>query len=186
MASQGFLAEQGGLLKILYLGTRNSLEGLEASAFTKAYTGGQLTNNPTVNLVKKVGCLAGSVAAIHGNGVLGAGNASDDAVVGLFVNDVAGNAYESTSAAASGKGVYVMNMGSYEVGIFETHEVANPAVDIWGSYQPGVFLYCSANGLLTTAAGLVNAAPAAGATIMGIITKAPTPSDPIMRFNLRV
>lgn len=184
MASQGFLTEQGGLLRILYLGTRNSIEGLEAAAFTKAYSAAQLANNPTVNLVKKVGCLAGSVAAVHGNAVLGAGNGPQDAVVGLFVNDLAGNAYESSSAAASGKGVYVHNMGTYEVGVFETHSAINPNVDIWASYVPGAFLYCSANGLLTTAAGLAN--PGAGDVVMGIITKAPTASDPIMRFNLRV
>ena len=35
MTSQGFLTEQGGYFKILYLGCRNSIEGLEAAAFTK-------------------------------------------------------------------------------------------------------------------------------------------------------
>ena len=35
MASTGFLTEGGGLLKILYLGIRNSLEGLEDAAFSQ-------------------------------------------------------------------------------------------------------------------------------------------------------
>lgn len=183
MASQGFLTEQGGYLKILYLGTRNSIEGLEAGAFTQTYATAQLVPNPTVNQVHKLGCLAGSVAAVHGNGVLGAGTGPQDAIVGIFVNDVAGNAYESSSAASSGKGVYVHNMGTYEVGVFETHNAAGNA-DIWASYTPGSFLYCSANGLLTVAAGLASPDPAD--LVVGVITKAPTPADPIMRFNLRV
>jgi len=185
MATQGFLTEQGGYLKILYLGVRNSIEGLEAAAFTKTYAGTQLVNNPTVKDVKKLGCLAGSVAAVHGSGVLGAGTGPQDAVVGLYVNDLAGNAYESSSAAASGKGVYVMGMGTYEVGVFETHDATNnPALDIWASYAPGAKLYCSANGLLTTAAGL--AQPGAGDVVVGVLVKAPTPADPILRFNMRM
>ena len=183
--STGFLVEAGGLLRILYLGIRNSREGLESAAFTKSNTVGndQLKFNTTMTGITKLGCLAGSVAAIHGDSVLGAGTGPADAVVGLFVNDLAGNAYESSSAAASGRGVYVMGLGTYEVGVFETHDAAG-AGDIWASYVPGAKLFCSANGLLSTAAGLAN--PAQGDVVLGIITKAPTPADPIMRFNLRV
>lgn len=184
MASQGFLTEQGGYLKILYLGTRNSVEGLEAAAFTHVNNGSlQTAPNPTVSGVQKLGALAGSVAAVHGAGVLGVGSAPNDAVVGLFVNDLAGNAYESSSAAASGKGVYVCNMGTYEVGVFETH-TSDGSADIWASYVAGAKLYCSANGLLTTAAGL--ASLPGDAVVVGIVTVPPTPANPVMRLNLRV
>jgi hypothetical protein len=184
MASQGYLTEQGGLLKILYLGTRNTIEGLESAAFTKVNnTAAQVLLNPTVKDVRKLGCLAGSVAAVHGHGTTGAATGPQDAVVGIYVNDLAGNAYESSSAASSGKGVFVMGMGTYEVGVFETHNAAGNA-DIWASYVPGAKLFASANGLLTTSAGLAQPDPAD--VVIGIVTKGPTAADPIMRFNLRV
>ena len=187
MASTGFLTEGGGLLKILYLGTRNSIEGLEDAAFTKSNRVGntQLANNTTLADVHKLGCLAGSVAAVKGSGVLGAGAGPQDAIVGLFVNDLAGNAYESTSAAASEKGVFVMGMGTYEVGVFETHNFAG-TVSIMDKYHAGDYLYCSQNGLLTVEEGLNGGAAAAGDVVIGIITKAPTASDAVMRFNLRM
>ena len=181
----GFLTEKGGLLRILYLGTRNTIETLEDAAFTKSNTLGnaQILANTTTAGIKKLGCLAGSVAALKGEGVLGAGNGPTDKIVGLFVNDLAGNAYESSSAAASEKGVYVYNFGTYEVNVYET--VSTLAVSIMVNYTYGKFLYCSANGLLTVAEGLLNG-DTTGAVIVGIITKAPSATDPMMRFNLRV
>lgn len=182
MASSGFLTEGGGLLRILYLGIRNSIEELNDAAFTKSNRVGnaQLVANTTLADVQKLGVLAGSVAAVKGSGVVGAGSGPTDAVVGIFVNDAAGNAYESTSAAASGKGVYVHGMGTYEVGIYETH---NPAGDTALTYAAGNLLYCSQNGLLTVAGGVSSTT---GAVVVGIVTKAPTASDPVLRFNLKV
>jgi len=187
MASTGFLTEGGGLLRILYLGTRNSMEGLEDAAFTKSNRVGnnQLVNNTTLADVQKLGCLAGSVAAVKGEAVLGAGAGPTDAIVGLYVNDLAGNAYESTSAAASEKGVFVMGMGTYEVGIFESHDEPGTS-SIMSHYTYGEKLYCSKNGLLTVEEGLTGGSAVAADVVIGIITKAPTASDPVMRFNLRV
>lgn len=184
MASHGFLTQGGGLLKILYLGIRNSIEMLDDSSFTKSNKVGnaQLVANTTLADVQKLGVLAGSVAAAKGEGVVGAGSGPTDAVLGLFVNDAAGNAYESTSAAASGKGVYVMGMGVYEVGIYETHNAAGSA-SILSNYTAGKELFCSQNGLLTVAEGLSSAT---NAKVMGVITKAPTASNPVMRFNLKM
>jgi hypothetical protein len=184
MASQGFLTEGGGLLRILYLGIRNSVEELNEAAFTKSNKVGnaQLVANTTLADVSKLGVLAGSVCAAKGNGVVGAGSGPTDAVLGLFVNDAAGNAFESTSAAASGKGVYVHGMGTYEVGVFETHNAAGNA-SIMSDYVAGKMLYCSQNGLLTVVEGL---ASATGAVAVGIITKAPTSSEPVMRLNLKM
>lgn len=184
MASQGFLTQGGGLLKILYLGTRNSIESLADAAFTQSNKVGnaQLAANTTLADVQKLGVLAGSVAAAKGDGVIGAGTGPTDAVLGLFVNDAAGNAYESTSAAASGKGVYVHCMGVYEVGIYETHN-ASGASSIMADYVAGKELFCSKNGLLTVAEGL---ADDTGAKVIGVITKVPTASEPTMRFNLKL
>lgn len=182
MASSGFLTEGGGLLRILYLGIRNSIEELNDAAFTQSNRVGnaQKVANTTLSDVQKLGVLAGSVAAVKGSGVVGAASGPTDAIVGLFVNDAAGNAYESTSAAASGKGVYVHGMGTYEVGIYETH---NPAGDTALTYAAGNLLYCSQNGLLTVAGGVSSTT---GAVVVGVVTKAPTASDPVLRFNLRV
>lgn len=186
MASSGFLTEGGGLLRILYLGIRNSLEELEDAAFTKSNVAGnaQLAANETTADVEKLGVLAGSVCASKGEGVVGAGSGPADAVLGLFVNDAAGNAFESTSAAASGKGVYVHGMGTYEVGVYETADTSGG--DIKSAYQYGKAVYCSQNGLLTVVEGLSGGSAPAGAVVMGVITKAPTASDPIMRVNLRM
>jgi len=186
MASLGFLTQGGGLLKILYLGTRNTIEGVEDAAFTKLNHAGndQIEANATTADVLKLGCLAGSVAAVKGEAVLGAGAGPTDAIVGLFVNDLAGNAYESSSAAASEKGVFVCGFGTYEVGIYETADTNGDS--IMGDYEAGKYLYCSANGLLTVVEGLAGGTAPAGSVIVGLITKAPTPSDPMMRFQLRV
>ena len=185
----GFLEEQGGILKILYVGTRNTIEALESAAFTKVNHDPaipQLAANTTTALVKKLGLLAGSVVAVKGSGVIGAAGAAgvNDNVVGLMVNDAAGNAYESSSAAASGKGVYVCNMGVYEASIYETANVAG--VSIMGSYVVGAKLYSSANGLLTTAAGLAGGSAPAGSTVIGIVMKVPSATDLALRFNMRI
>ena len=183
----GYLEEKGGFLKILYLGTRNTIESIEDAALTKSNVVGnaQLVGNTTTAGITKLGCLAGSVAVLKGEGVLGAGTVSTDPVVGLFVNDLAGNAYESSSAAASEKGVYVHNFGTYEANIYETVDFTG-AASIMANYTYGKLLYCSQNGLLTVEEGLQSSTAPTGAVVIGIITKAPSASDPFMRFNLRV
>ena len=187
-STTGFLVEAGGILRILYLGIRNTREGLVSSAFTKSNTVGnvQLVNNTTTAGITKLGCLAGSVAAVKGEGVVGAGTGPLDAVVGLFVNDLAGNAYESSSAAASEKGVFVMGMGEYEVNIYETQDFATGNISVMPNYTAGKPLYCSQNGLLTVAEGLNGLQAPGGSTIIGIITKAPSVADPFMRFITRI
>jgi hypothetical protein len=186
-----FLEQLGGEMRILYLGTRDSIEGLESAAFTKLNTGAypavtaQLAANLSVAGITKLGCLAGTVAAVHGESILGAGTGPTDACVGLYVNDLAGNAFESSSAAASEKGVYVHSFGTYEVKLYETHSF-DGMTNIMGNYAAGKYLYCSQNGLLTIVDGLSGGTVPSGAVVMGIITKAPTSADPFMRFNLRV
>ena len=187
-STTGFLVEGGGILRILYLGIRNSREGLVSAAFTKSNRIGnvQLVNNTTMAGITKLGCLAGSVAAIDGDGLVGPGNGPTDAVVGLFVNDQAGNAYESSSAAASEKGVFVMGMGEYEVNIYETQDFATGGISIMNQYIAGKPLYCSQNGLLTVAEGLNGLQAPGGSTVIGLITQAPSAANGFMRFILRI
>lgn len=187
MASEGFLTEGGGLLRILYLGIRNTVSELDDASFTKSNKVGnpQLVANTTLADVEKIGILAGSVAASTGENVVGAGAGPADPVLGLYVNDAAGNAFESTSSASSGKGVYVHGMGTYEVGIYETHDYAGSA-SILASYGAGDSVYCSRNGLLTIKEGLLNGAVPDDAVVVGIVIKAPTAADPVMIINLRM
>jgi len=186
-STTGFLVEGGGILRILYLGVRNSIEGLVSAAFTKSNTTGtaQLVANTTTAGITKLGCLAGSVAAIKAEGLVGAGSGPTDSIVGLYVNDLAGNAYESSSAAASEKGVFVMGMGVYEVNLYETSDF-NGINSILPNYAYGLPLYCSQNGLLTIAAGLNGGQAPGASTIIGIITQSPTPANPYMRFIMRI
>ncbi|MDB4330501.1 hypothetical protein N9948_02150 [bacterium] len=186
MASSGYLTEGGGLLRILYLGIRNSIEELDDASFTKSNRVGnaQLVANTTVADVEKLGVLAGSVCVSTGEGVVGAGAGPTDAALGLFVNDAAGNAFESTSAAASGKGVYVHGSGVYECGVYETHDQAGSG-SIMAAYTFGKELYCSQNGFLTVEEGLSGGGATAGDLVMGVITKAPTAADPVMRLTLK-
>jgi len=187
MASTGYLSQPGGILRILYLGVRNTIEGIEDAALIKSNNIGnaQLVANTQTAGVNKLGCLAGTVAVMKGNAVTGAGAAPNDPVVGLYVNDLAGNAYESSSAASSDKGVYVHAFGTYEANIYETHNYSG-AGSILANYTVGKNLYCSRNGYLTVEEGLNGGTAPSDAVIIGIITQAPTASDPFMRFNLRI
>lgn len=177
---------KGGILRILYLGTRNSLDMLENAAFSKVNTSGnaQLAANLTTAGITKLGLLASSVVEVKGDGVIGQAVENSTKAIGLLVNDVAGNPYESSSAIASEKGVYVCNMGAYEVNLFETHSF-DGAVNILANYTAGKKLFASQNGLLTVEEGLDGGVAAADATVIGIITKAPG-SDGFMRVQLRV
>jgi len=187
MANTGYLVQPGGLLRILYLGTRNSREGIEDNALIKSNKVGnaQLVANAQTANITKLGCLAGSVAMMTGNAVTGAGTGPTGPIVGLYVNDLAGNAYESSSAASSDKGVFVHGMGMYESNIYETHNYAGTA-SIIANYTVGKYLYCSQNGFLTVEEGLNGGVAPAGAVIIAIITQSPTANDPFMRFNLRI
>lgn len=176
------------MLTLLYVGHRVSLGKLNNAGFTKSNAVGnaQLAANTTLLPYKdKKGVLGGSVAAAVGSDVVGPAGAaaSNDAVVGIFMNDAAGNPFENSPAAASGVCPYVAGMGVYEVDVFETHDVAGNPIAL---PQVGEKLYSSQNGLLTTAAGLSGGVVPAGATVIGIVTGAPTGSNLVLRFEMRI
>jgi hypothetical protein len=176
------------MLTLLYVGHRVSLGKLNNSAFTKSNSSGnlQLANNTTLLPYRDIaGVLGGSVAAAVGSDIIGPAGAaaSNDAVVGIFMNNAAGNPFENSPAAASGICPYVSGMGVYEVDIFETCDVSGNPISL---PQVGDKLYSSQNGLLTTAAGLAGGTVPNGATLIGIVTSAPTGSNMIMKFELRI
>jgi hypothetical protein len=175
-------------LTILYVGHRVSLGALNNAAFTKSNATGnpQLANNQTlIQYADTKGVLGGSVAAAVGSGLIGPAGAAgpSDAVVGLFINNAAGNPFENSPAAASGVGPYVSGMGVYDVDIFETQDIAGNPITL---PQVGEKLYSSQNGLLTTERGLAGGVAPAGSTVIGIVLVAPSGSNMIMRFELRI
>lgn len=175
-------------LNILYVGHRVALGALTNAAFTKSNATGnpQLVNNQTLIQYQDIsGVLGGSVAAAVGSGLIGpAGAAGDsDAVVGIFINNAAGNPFENSPAAASGNGPYVSGMGVYDTDVFETQDVSGNPITL---PQVGEKLYSSQNGFLTTVRGLSGGTAPAGSTVVGIVLVAPTGSDMMMRFELRI
>lgn len=176
------------MLNILYVGHRSTLGLLNNAGFTKSNAVGnpQLANNQTLIPYQDIkGVLGGSVAAIAGNDVIGPAGAAgpDDKVIGLFINNAAGNPFENSPAASSGYCPYVCGMGEYEVDVFETQDVTGAPIPL---PQPGEKLYSSQNGLLTTVNGLPGCVVPAGATAIGIVTTGPTGSNLIMRFKLLI
>jgi len=191
-------------LRILYVGHRNSLGFLDANGFTRVNFTAGTTINSTLSAATPAGVLAGSVAVVKGTDLIGGPTpaASPDlseTPLGLFINDAAGYAFQSTSAAASGRAPYVDSMGTYEVRYYETN-----ARDTYGvhtattlTYTAGDRLYCdSRSGLLTNVApdDLTNYPPtvtngiiaAANNQPVAILTRVPTTADTSMRIALRV
>jgi len=174
------------MLNILYVGHRDSLGLLSTAGFTKSNATGnlQLVNNQTlVPYQDIVGVLGGSVAAVAGDDTIGPAGAAGptDKVLGIFINNAAGNPFENSPAGASGLCPYVSGMGEYEVDIFETQDVNGNPITL---PQAGDKLYSSQNGLLTTVNGLTGCVVPDGSTVIGIVTVAPTGSNLLMRFKL--
>ena len=173
-------------LSILYVGRRNSLGNLNDAGFTRSNTSGnaQIAANTTLLPYSTiVGVLGGSIAAMVASDVVGPADGPTDAIVGLFLNNAAGNPFENSPAAASGVAPYISGTGSYEVDIYETADTSGNPITL---PLVGEFLYSSQNGLLTSSRGLSGGTVPAGSTIIGIVTVAPTVGAPIMRFDLRI
>ncbi len=164
--SSGGWTESSSALRIMYAGTRNSTGLLTADSFTQ-------TNPPVVTAQASskidvatfgvlTGCLSGSVAFARPDGGqyyiggpkegLAAGVKQSVVPVGVFVNDVTGNAFENLPAAASGRGTYVSGMGTYGNSLYETKtQIAingGIADGVTIVYQVGQSLAASRNGYL--------------------------------------
>lgn len=191
-------------LRILYIGHRNTLGFLDANGFTKVNFTAGTTLNSTLSSATPKGVLGGSVVVVKGTDLIGNPTpaASPDVAetpLGLFINDAAGYAFQSTSAAASGRAPYVDSMGTYEVRYYETN-----TRDAYGvhtatliTYAAGDKLYCdSRSGLLTNVApdDLSSYPPtvtngiiaASNNQPVAILTRTPTAADISMRLALRV
>ena len=153
-ASGGF-TESSSALRILHVGIRNTVGQLSADAFTQANpvsAAGNQTAAPGL-LTNVLGVLSGSIAFAQTNSSNEHGGPLNGAsVLGVFINNASGNAFENQPGVASNRGPYVSAQGTYANLLYETVNV-NTGVDITGSYVPGAALFPSVNGFLTTFTG---------------------------------
>jgi len=152
--------------------------------------------NTRLNAKTNKGILAGSVVAVVGEGQIGkcTGDSTTvyDKAVGIAVNDALGNPYESSSAVASNKIVYMQGSGTvFKTDIYETmlYNASTAANTI--TYAFGDKLFASVNGLLTNSTGMTNGAVAllgtgAKMTQVGILLQSPTSADPWMVVQLTI
>ena len=155
----------------------NSLYELDKSCFTKQNDAKALSalypNAPAEATYVPSGVLGGSVAAIKVGDdknytVYPADGTAAYKAIGLFVNDALGNPFDNAPAVASNKIAIAQKLASVEVDVYEDEE-----------YAIGDKLYASANGYLTKTAG-------ADDTVIGIVTKVPTPADPLLGLELSI
>ncbi len=162
--ASGGWTESSSALRILHVGIRNTVGILTDDAFTQ-------TNPPIVTTAATVstnvntavlGVLSGSVAFARpdvGSNYIGGPTPNATAALlkktvrplGLFINSAAGNPYENTPAAASGKCPYVSGMGTYASQLFETQalgDAGNYAANADLAYVTGQHLIASRNGYL--------------------------------------
>lgn len=140
--------------------TFNSLYELDKTCFQKQNsTDGSLP----------FGVLGGTVAALKAGAsyvVVPADGTNEP--VGLFVNNAQGNPFDNAPAVASNKIAIAQKMASVEVDIYADVEFAI-----------GDKLYADANGYLTNVKG-------ANETVIGVVTKLPTTSDPFLGLEMKI
>lgn len=177
-------------MEVLYRQTFNTLGGITTAGLTQNNTVGnaQKVANTRLSTATNKGILAGSVVAVVGNGLIGpaAGDSTAfDMVVGVAVNDAVGNPFESSSAVASQKVVYMHGTGScFRTDIYETKNAAGGALAT--GYAAGQLVYASQNGLLTNASGLAVAGVVGSQTPVGIILNPPTAADLYMTIQMKI
>lgn len=143
-------------LKILYVGHRNSIQDVNPNSITSI--------------------LGGTVLAQNSSGLLVPCDGASAQPLGLAINPATGNPFESSSAIGSGKAPYVMGMGVVEIDAdgYVASEV--------GSLTWGDKLYAGTSGNV----GKLTRTNPGSATVVGIVTRPPTTSEPFMRVALRV
>ena len=168
--------------EVLYRQTFNTYGAITSAGLTQDNRVGnaQKVNNTRLDANTNKGILAGSVVAVAGDGQIGsAAGDSDttaDKAVGIAINDAVGNAFESSSAVASEKVVYLHGTGSvFRTDIYETFATDGTAAV---TYTAGDKLYPSQNGLLTNTTGIDQTSSVLGTvTEMGIVLEAPSATN---------
>ena len=173
--ASGAWTESSSALRILHVGIRNTTGTLTDDAFSQsnpsAVSGASASEQLTaLGYTNVLGCLSGSVAVVRGDNQIGGPSAGNEAVLGVFINNANGNAFENTPGVASDKGPYVSAQGTYANCLFETFDIDDSTGATAANYTAGDSLVCSLNGFLTTqataAAGHVGGAQA---VVIGIL-----------------
>lgn len=200
-ASGGF-TESSSALRILHVGVRNTVGQLHASAFTQsnpvntAAAAKAITSAPGL-LTNVLGVLSGSVAFTRGTsnehgGPDAGGGGAGEAVLGVFINNASGNAFENTPGVASNRGPYVSAQGSYANSLYETKNQTN-GNDL--TYTVGSQLAASVNGFLTLASladadnlhdFAHNIGGANEVTVIGILKITPDSSSDELVYDQRI
>tara|TARA_Y100000591_G_C21727823_1_gene642349 strand:- start:238 stop:816 length:579 start_codon:yes stop_codon:yes gene_type:complete len=186
-ASGGF-TESSSALRILHVGVRNTVGQLSASAFTQTNppveTQGTTEASGLLDGVVR-GVLSGSIAFADPTGDNTHGGPEDGvAVLGVFINNAVGNAFENQPGVASNRGPYVSAQGTYANRLYETkQDLANGGnVDI--TYAVGDSLVSSVNGYLTN--GAVAADIHASDTVIGILKIVPDSNSDELVYDQRI
>lgn len=174
-ASGGF-TESSSALRILHVGVRNTVGQLSALSFTQT--------NPPTNVAASTeasGLLDGVVRGVLSGSIAFADNTGDNthggvanavAVLGVFINNAVGNAFENQPGVASNRGPYVSAQGTYANRLYETKgDLAQGANAVDLTYAVGDKLSASINGYLTQATAGGDATDA-DVTIAGATTRA--------------
>jgi hypothetical protein len=188
-ASGGF-TESSSALRILHVGIRNTVGQLTADAFTQSNPvfGANATSAPGL-LTNVLGVLSGSIAFTRGTtnehgGPSAAIAPATERVLGVFINNASGNAFENQPGVASNRGPYVSAQGTFANLLYETVNVAN-GNDITITYVPGATLRASINGFLTTTVG-ANTHDHTDATTIGILKIAPDSTSDELVYDQRI
>ena len=183
--ASGGWTESSSMLRLLHAGVRNTVGVLTDDAFTQTNPAAVATNVSTRVDVTLTGVLSGSVAFTRpdagSNFIGGPGSAATQIaiaadvtqaigydVLGCFINDSNGHAYENLPGVASGKGPYMSAQGTYGNALYETAMIGAgvggaPVVGTALVYTTGMRLITSRNGYLMPAEQVV-AGPAISST----------------------
>ena len=165
------------MLQIRYAGFPDAIPTLAAGAFSRQnfgnLPGGRACDRITADTPN--GVLGGMVAVISNNDEIDI-YAGQGTVKGVFLNNSSDASFENIPAVASGKVTVMQGRGSYKTDIYETVKEAGGAFA--APYAAGDLLYASNFGLLTK--------EDTGSGVVGVITSAPTVTDPFIGFDLRI
>jgi hypothetical protein len=195
-ASGGF-TESSSALRILHVGVRNTIGQLHSSAFTQANpvctdVAAQATQAPGL-LTNVLGVLSGSIAFTRGTvnehggpstTRAAQGAATNERVLGVFINNASGNAFENQPGVASNRGPYVSAQGTHANLLYETRRV-DGAFALTTAYAPGVQLVASVNGFLTSETANNNI-HGNDSTVIGIVKIAPDSTSDELVYDQRI
>jgi hypothetical protein len=172
--ASGIVPDRG--LNILYRTTLNTFMNLTDAGLT--------TDNVNISTQSQANTRLGAdtpkgilqVGSVDGTVVRAVGTSATAALVGVAINNAVGYPFESSSGVASGKAPYIHGSGTvFATDLYETVSAALAPL----AYAAGNVLFASQNGLLTKET-MTNT------TVVGIVLRAPSTSDPFMVVQMRI